>query len=64
MTKNWKTTLLGILGGALILATSKGWIDKEISAFVGSSLVAIFGLVSKDFNVSGRTEIGLPKPRS
>ncbi len=51
--KNWKTTLLGILAAALILAVAKGWIDNDVSAFIGASIVAVFGAVSKDYNVSG-----------
>ncbi len=51
--KNWKTTVLGLLGAGLVLATSKGWIDQDIAAFIGTALIAIFGAVSKDFNVSG-----------
>jgi hypothetical protein len=51
--KNWKTTVLGILAAALILATSKGWVDNDIAAFIGSALAVAFGGASKDFNVSG-----------
>jgi len=46
--KNWKTTLLGILGAGVVLATAKGWIDKEIAAFVGSAIVALFGIATQD----------------
>jgi hypothetical protein len=51
--KNWKTTILGILAAALILAVSKGWIDNDISAFIGATIVALFGVASKDHDVSG-----------
>jgi len=46
--KNWKTTVLGILGAGLLLATSKGWIDNDLSIFIGSAIVALFGLYTKD----------------
>lgn len=46
--KNWRTTVLGILGAATILATSKGWIDTDIATFIGTALAAIFGVVSSD----------------
>jgi hypothetical protein len=46
--KNWKTTVLGILGAGLLFATSKGWISNDLSIFIGSSLVALFGIASKD----------------
>ena len=46
--KNWKTTVLGILGAGLLLATSKGWIDNDISAFIGSALAVLFGLAATD----------------
>ena len=46
--KNWKTTVLGILGAGLLLATSKGWIDNDLSIFIGSVIVTLFGLASKD----------------
>ena len=56
MIKNWKTTVLGIIGAATILATSKGWIDNDIATFIGASVVAIFGLSTKDHNVTGGTK--------
>ena len=46
--KNWKTTVLGILGAGLVLATSKGWIDQEMATFIGALIVAIFGVVTQD----------------
>lgn len=53
--KNWKTTLLGILGAATILATSKGWIDNDIAAFIGVIITSLFGINAKDNNVTGGT---------
>jgi len=53
--KNWKTTVLGILVAGLLLATSKGWIDNDLSIFIGSILATLFGLASKD---ASTTDIG------
>ena len=57
--KNWRTTLLGVLGAGLILATSKGLIDQELAAFIGATVMAIFGAASSDSKVQG---IVSPKP--
>ena len=46
--KNWKTTVLGILGAGVTLAVAKNWIDKELAAFIGATLIAIFGVVTQD----------------
>ena len=46
--KNWKTTVLGLVGAFVLLATSKEWIDQDVAAFIGATLTAIFGLVSSD----------------
>lgn len=46
--KNWKTTVLGILAAGLLLATSKGWIDNDMSVFIGAAIAALFGLATKD----------------
>lgn len=50
--KNWKTTVLGILGAAIVLATSKRWIDQEIAAFVGALIVALFGTIATDSSIN------------
>ena len=62
--KNWRTTLIGILGAGLVLATSKGWIDQDIATFIGTALIAVFGVVSKDYNSTGipQSFIGGTKP--
>ena len=46
--KDWRTTVLGILGAGLLLATSKGWIDNDIAVFIGTALTALFGIVATD----------------
>jgi hypothetical protein len=58
--KNWRTTVLGILGAGVILATSKGWIDQDIASFIGVVLTGAFGYVSTDIQ---SFDAGLPKPR-
>lgn len=50
--KDWKTTVLGILGAAVLLATSKGWIDNDIAIFVGTALTALFGIAATDVKKS------------
>jgi hypothetical protein len=53
---NWKTTLLGFLG-AIVLA-AQGYFSTQPGAwpYVGAAIVAIFGLVAKDSNVTGGTK--------
>lgn len=46
--KDWKTTVLGILGAGVLLATSKGWIDADIAIFIGTAITALFGLSASD----------------
>ena len=46
--KDWKTTVLGILGAGLVLAMSKGWIDEQTATFVGALIIAIFGVAAQD----------------
>lgn len=46
--RNWKTTVLGILGAGLVLATAKGWIDEQTATFIGAVIVAVFGAVAQD----------------
>jgi len=46
--KNWKTTVLGILGAGLVLAKANGWIDEQTSVFIGALIVAVFGAVASD----------------
>jgi hypothetical protein len=55
--KNWRTTVLGILGAGVILATSKGWIDNDMAVFIGVVLTSVFGYVSTDIQsiVGGNT---------
>ncbi len=54
--KNWRTTILGILGAGVILATSKGWIDKDMATFIGAVLASIFGYVSTDIQSIGGSQ--------
>lgn len=55
MIKNWKTTAIGaIVGGCVaiqpIIATGSFSMKDALLGF----LIAAFGVVSKDFNVSGK----------
>lgn len=55
MIKNWKTTILGaVVGGAVAiqpLISSGSFSAKDV---ILGFLIAAFGVVSKDFNVSGK----------
>ena len=53
--KNWRTSILGILGAGVLLASSKGWIDADTANFIGAVLASIFGYVSTDIQSLGGT---------
>ena len=46
--KDWKTSVLGFIAAAILLATSKGYIDNNLAAFLGSIAALLFGVVSSD----------------
>ena len=46
--KDWKTSVLGFIAASILLATSKGYIDTDTAAFIGSIVTLIFGIVSSD----------------
>jgi hypothetical protein len=46
--KDWKTSVLGFIAAAILLATSKGYIDTDLAAFFGSIVTLLFGVVSSD----------------
>lgn len=46
--KNWKTTLSGILGAGIVLATAKKWIDLDLAGFLGSAVLIFFGASATD----------------
>ena len=52
--KNWKTSLLGFIAATILLATSKGYIDTDTAAFIGSIVTLLFGIVSSDGSVSSK----------
>lgn len=52
--KNWKTTLAGVLVGAIALATYMGYLSGEQAAQVTAALTALGLIVAKDHNVSGK----------
>lgn len=45
LTKNWKTTLAGVLGLATLIGTSAGWLTHDQAQAVGAVL-ASFGLIA------------------
>ena len=54
--KNWKTTLAGALGAALIVALElyqKGTLD--VNTILISAAIAAVGFLAKDMNVTGGT---------
>lgn len=54
--KNWKTTLVGAaIAGALVTLTAlqTGSVDLRTALIAGG--IALLGVVSKDFNVTGGT---------
>jgi hypothetical protein len=53
--KNWRTSILGILGAGTLWASSKGWIDADTATFIGAVLASIFGYVSTDIQSLGGT---------
>jgi hypothetical protein len=52
LLKNWKTTVIGLLGGLLV----KYIPDAETRTAVLAGIVAALGLVAKDGDKSGTTE--------
>ena len=57
--KDWKTSVLGFIAAAILLATSKGYIDTDVAAFVGSIVTLLFGVVSSD----GKSNLIGTRPR-
>ena len=53
--KNWKTTVLGAVAAGIVAIqpiVATGEVDYK--ALVYAFLIAAFGVVAKDFNVSGK----------
>ena len=55
--KDWKTTILGFIAATILLATSKGYIDTDTAAFIGSIVTLIFGIVSSDGKVEKKEDV-------
>lgn len=49
--KNWKTTICGLL--LAVIPAIEGYQGSDWKGYVAATLVAAFGFLSKDFNVSG-----------
>lgn len=59
---NYKTTIIGLLGAIWIalqpFLTTQGFdISKDWKNLVGAAIVAAFGFLAKDFNVTGGTTV-------
>jgi hypothetical protein len=52
--KSWKTTVAGVLVGAIALATYMGYLSGEQAAQVTAALTALGLIVAKDGDVSGK----------
>ena len=46
--KDWKTSVLGVIGACVIFATGKGYIDIDTATFIGSIVTILFGVASSD----------------
>ena len=52
--KNWKTTIIGaIIGGLVAIQPLFDGSDFTVTQLLTAFAIAAFGVVSKDFNVSG-----------
>lgn len=52
--KNWKTTICGIALAAI--PAIEGYQGNDWKGYVSAALIAIFGYLAKDFNVSGTSK--------
>lgn len=65
IAKSWKTSSVGIIGAALVLANLiwPAVFTKEINSALGALLIAAFGLVAKDHNVSGNPPVNIDETK-
>lgn len=49
--KNWKTTLAGVLVGAIAVATYMGYLTDDQAAQLTAALITLGLIVAKDGNV-------------
>jgi hypothetical protein len=52
--KSWKTTIAGVLVGAIALATYIGYLTPEQAGQVTAALTALGLILAKDGDVSGK----------
>ena len=55
MLTNWKTSLVGILVGAMYIVANAYQPGMSLKTWAIGAGIAIWGLVMKDFNVTGGT---------
>ncbi|MEN2400576.1 hypothetical protein GKZ90_0012365 [Flavobacterium sp. MC2016-06] len=53
MTKNWKTTVTGIIVGGVAIAVALGYITTEVGGQITSVCIALGLIASKDANQTG-----------
>ncbi|WP_337966775.1 hypothetical protein [uncultured Flavobacterium sp.] len=53
ITKNWRTTLAGIIVGGVAVAVALGYITAEVGGQITGVCVALGLIVSKDGNKTG-----------
>jgi hypothetical protein len=52
--KSWKTTIAGVLVGAVALATYMGYLSEDQAAQIVAALTALGLIIAKDGDVSGK----------
>jgi len=55
MIKNYKTTIIGVVGFILAGCVSQSWITTEQSVTILAAIVGLLGVLAKDNDVTGGT---------
>lgn len=58
MGANWKTTVCGI--ALAMIPAIEGYQGHDWKGYVSAALIAAFGFLAKDFNVTGGTQPASP----
>lgn len=56
LTKNWKTSVAGLIGILTVYAVSQHWISKDTATAIGTLAGSLGLLAAKDGNVTGGTK--------